>query len=85
MEMSHFWSKLCPLGKNVPWVGNESFLVKIVGTSLMCDLPKKYDRYYCHFRSYKKRMFFFFLFYVFFEVESESEVSLGRSPLFFEL
>ena len=30
-------------------------------------------------------MFFFLLFYVFFDVESESEVRFGRSPLFFEL
>ena len=30
-------------------------------------------------------IFFKFLFYVFFDVESESEVSFCRSPLFFEL
>ena len=28
---------------------------------------------------------FFFLFYAFFDVESESVVRFGRSPLFFEL
>ena len=28
---------------------------------------------------------FFLLFYVFFDVESESEVRFGRSPLVFEL
>ena len=39
------------------------------------------DRYYCRLRSY----IFFLLFYVFFDVESESEVSFCRSPLFFEL
>ena len=32
-----------------------------------------------------KKDVFFFLFYVFFDVESESEVSFCRSPLFFEL
>ena len=35
-------------------------------------------------RSYKKGCFFL-LFYVFFDVESESEVRFGRSPLVFEL
>ena len=40
------------------------------------------DWYYCLLRPYKKRMFFFLLFYVFFNVESESEVSFCRSPLF---
>ena len=40
--------------------------------------------YYCRLRSYKKRMFFL-LFYVFFDVESESEVSFCRLPLFFKL
>ena len=32
-----------------------------------------------------KRGSFFLLFYVYFDVESESEVRFGRSPLFFEL
>ena len=41
--------------------------------------------YYFRLRSYKKRMFFFLLFYVFFDVESEYEVRFCRSPLFFEL
>ena len=39
---------------------------------------------YCLLRSYKKGCFFLLL-YVFFNVESESEVRFGRSPLFFEL
>ena len=38
--------------------------------------------YYCLLRSYKKGCFFFLLFYVFFDVESESEVSFVRSPYF---
>ena len=43
-------------------------------------------RYYCRLRSYKKKgCFFSLLFYVFFDVESESEVRFCRSPLFFEL
>ena len=40
--------------------------------------------YYCLLRSYKKRIFFF-LFYVFFDVESDSEVRFCRFPLFFKL
>ena len=42
----------------------------------------------CNFwilRSYKKKKKFFLLFYVFFDVESKSEVRFGRSPLVFEL
>ena len=39
---------------------------------------------YCLLRSYKKACFFL-LFNIFFDVESESEVRFGRSPLFFEL
>ena len=35
--------------------------------------------------SYKKNDVFFLLFYVFFYVESESEVRFGHSALFFEL
>ena len=45
----------------------------------------KYLWYYCRLWSYKKRMFFFHLFYVFFDVESESDVRFCRSPLFFKL
>ena len=40
--------------------------------------------YYCRLRLYKKGCFFL-LIYVFFDVESESEISFCRSPLFFEL
>ena len=40
--------------------------------------------YYCLLRSYKKKEVFV-LIYVFFDVESESEIHFGRSSLFFEL
>ena len=40
--------------------------------------------YYCLLRSYKRK-FFSFILYVFFDVESESEIHFVRSPLFFDL
>ena len=43
------------------------------------------DGYYCRLRSYKKNGCFLLLFYIFFDVESESEVRFCRSPLVFEL
>ena len=37
------------------------------------------------FKGHIKKGYFFLLFYVFFDVESESEVHFGRSPLVVEL
>ena len=48
----------------------------------------QFNRIYCGiivFKGHIKKDVFFLSFYVFFDVESESEVPFGRSPLFFEL
>ena len=61
---------------------NYRLLMCYQNNSLEQKFRQSRTRCYCRLRSYKKC---FFLFCVFFDVESESEVRFCRSPLVFEL
>ena len=74
--------KICTRKKEAPCIYIYIYIYKLLPlTLIVVEVLAKKNWYYCLLRSYKKGCFFL-LFYVFFDVESESEVRFARSPLF---